>query len=285
MTAHWPFSKMHGLGNDFAVFEQSRAPNGVRMTSEMAHKICDRHRGVGADQILLLSPPSGNGATVRMDIWNPDGSTAEMCGNGVRAVGLYLEKHLRLRGPFSIETLAGPIEVQKAGSEFRVKMGEPRFPSKKPSLVEGFDVVEVDMGNPHAVIFLPVGRGEERVSSVDLIPLDQVGPKIERNPHFPHRTNVEFVEVVDGRNLRVRVWERGAGITLACGTGACAVAAAAIAGKHAGTQDGMLDLHLPGGRLRMEWKGPGHPIYMTGPAIEVFRGEWPLPTDPCLKAD
>jgi diaminopimelate epimerase len=262
-----PFIKMHGLGNDFVVIDDlDPAQPLAALTPELAVKICDRRFGVGADQILWLKPALNSfagGADARMEILNSDGSTAEMCGNGIRAVGLYLSK-----GRFSgkkrlvIETLAGNKIIEARGhDEFLVDMGVPTVAATPETLQlkdRTLEFIEVNVGNPHAVIF---------VENLDAIPVETLGPEIEKHPRFPKRTNVEFVEIQSPTSARVRVWERGAGITLACGTGACASGIAAIS---SGRAKGPIEIHLPGGRLKISWTA-GQAVMMEGPATEVFR--------------
>ena len=265
------FTKMHGLGNDFVVLDEfagfSDAP--VFVDPALASRLADRHLGIGCDQLLLVGPPRLPGADARMEIWNPDGSHAEMCGNGIRAIALYLHDHgpsgLRERTSYAIETGAGLLSVSLHGRQVKVDMGAPRFAATTPERLEtpvgNFDFWEVSMGNPHAVIF---------VEKLGEVPLEKWGPVIERHPRFEKRTNVEFVEVVSPSRIRVKVWERGAGATLACGTGACASAVAAILSDQARQ---VLDVELPGGVLRLEWdRGAASPVWMTGPAVEVFSG-------------
>jgi diaminopimelate epimerase len=283
-----PFTKMHGLGNDFVVldlFGQGKPLAG--MDEARARVLCDRRFGVGADQVLVVGPPHGGesgGAASRMEIWNADGSTAEMCGNGIRAVALYLHDHapeaLRGRGSYRIETGAGVLEVFIEGRLVRVDMGPPRLLADRAERLEtphgAFEFWEVSMGNPHAVIFVPPG------SSLGALELEKIGPAIENHPRFPKRTNVEFVRVAGPGEVDVRVWERGAGITLACGTGACA---SAVATLHSLARDrgGSLKVRLPAGSLRLDWNGKKTgPVWMTGPAVEVFRGEF---SDPSGSAD
>ncbi len=268
------FTKMQGLGNDFIVLDEfagfSETP--VFIDSQLAARLSHRQFGIGCDQLLLVGPARAPGAQARMDIWNPDGSRAEMCGNGIRAVALYLHDHgpesLRGKWNYDIETGAGvlSVSVSASGRQVRVNMGPPRFAAPKPeelsTPVGNFEFWEVNMGNPHAVIFVP------RVSEV---PLETLGPVIETHARFEKRTNVEFVEVVWDSKIRVRVWERGAGVTLACGTGACASAVAAIL---SGAVRHSLEVELPGGVLHLEWSKRKHdPVWMTGPAVEVFQGE------------
>ncbi len=277
-----PFTKMQGIGNDFIVIDELRGASeilqGASQVSQvldphLAKRLCDRRNGIGADQILWIRKPEHSGADARMEILNADGSTAEMCGNGIRAVGLYLHDH----GPkpkqskYQIETLAGVLETEIRGRDVRVNMGVPQLGEAFPegeelhALGRLYRFFEVNMGNPHAVFFV-----EEDLKS---LPLEDLGPEIENHSRFPDRTNVEFVQVLDERTLQVRVWERGAGITLACGTGACASAVAALATKRV---QGVVTVRLPGGDLRVEWAGGANPVFMEGPALEVFRGEYDL---------
>lgn len=265
-----PFVKMHGLGNDFIVIDDFIKPRNsvTAITPELARKICDRRFGVGADQVLWLRKPQAN-ADVRMDILNADGSTAEMCGNGIRAVALYLAKEGAKKPSYKVETLAGLLEVRLNDDLVTVDMGKPvlsgGFPREGESLRLEETVIrffEVSMGNPHAVVFV------DRTSDVAL---ESIGPRVETHSRFPKRTNVEFVEVKGSDTIIVRVWERGAGVTLACGTGACAAAVATIA---TGRAKSPLNVDLPGGRLRISWAGEGYSVMMEGPATEVFRGEY-----------
>jgi diaminopimelate epimerase len=270
-----PFVKMHGLGNDFVVIDDLQGAKSD-LTTDLARKICDRRFGIGADQILWLRHPqvTETQADARMEILNSDGSVAEMCGNGIRAVALYLYDS----GPkprqkdYLIETLAGLKKVTITGRDVAVDMGAPGlYPKSKEGEVievtEGrisqrFTFHEVSMGNPHAVIFS---------DNVEKIALEEIGPLLENHPRFPKKTNVEFVQVISSSEIRVRVWERGAGITLACGTGACASATAAL---YTGRVKGQVKVGLPGGALLIDWAGEGQPLIMQGPATEVFRGEY-----------
>lgn len=274
-----PFTKLHGLGNDFILIDDLGKPAGLcqPVTAELARRVCDRRLGVGADQLLWLksATASGAGADARMDILNSDGSVAEMCGNGIRAAALYLYRHGPKRKPeYLIETLAGDKLVEVSEGLVRVDMGEPvlkaGFSTQGESIqVEGreFRFFEVDMGNPHAVIFLDGQDGGP--DALDSLDVARFGRAIENHPRFPNRTNVEFVQVMGSREIRVRVWERGAGITLACGTGACASAVASLA---TGRAQGVVEVRLPGGALQIQWDGAKAPVYMKGPAEEVFTG-------------
>lgn len=282
-----PFIKMHGLGNDFVLIDDLGKPAGLchPLSSERARAICDRRLGVGADQLLWLksATPDAEGsaskADARMDIFNADGSVAEMCGNGIRAVALYLYRHgPERKAEYDIETLAGIKRVEVRAGVVRVDMGAPKLGamfgasghagsgalSGESINVLGRELCffEVDMGNPHAVIFVESLAGCE---------FEKLGPALEVHPRFPKRTNVEFVEVRGAREIQVRVWERGAGPTLACGTGACASAVASLA---TGRVQGKVEVMLPGGALSIQWDGDGQSVWMEGPAEEVFRGQY-----------
>lgn len=274
------FTKMHGLGNDYVYvncFEET-VPDPV----SIAIRVSDRHFGIGSDGLILILPSET--ADARMRIFNPDGSEAEMCGNGLRCVAKYLYDHgIARKDRLTIETGAGLLTVDlEIGStdrveRVRVDMGIPRLSRREipmlgdpPDgmavslpLVVGdreFRVTAISMGNPHCVIF---------VDDVDLFPVETYGSLIENHPLFPRRTNVEFVQIISPSEVRQRTWERGAGETLACGTGASAVC---VAGVLNGVTDRRIVNHLRGGDLELEWKSVGN-LYMTGPATEVFRGE------------
>lgn len=261
-----PFTKMHGLGNDFIVIDETHAQ---RLTPETARRLCDRRHGIGADQILWMKKPHDpSNAQARMEIFNADGSQAEMCGNGIRAAALYLAKQSH-KTQYAIETLAGTKFVEIQGTEVIVNMGEPvlgaHARNPQGELLElktrRLHFHEINMGNPHAVFFVN-SHGAELAR--------ELGPEIERHARFPQRTNVEFVEIKSSDTIRVHVWERGAGVTLACGTGACASGVASLLIQKV---SGMVNVELPGGRLRVRWEGAGQPTWMQGPATEVFRGE------------
>ncbi|MEW6573080.1 MAG: diaminopimelate epimerase [Bacillota bacterium] len=272
------FVKMHGLGNDFVITVGESVPPDP---GDLARRVCDRHFGVGADGLVFLLP--SRNADLQMRIFNPDGSEAEMCGNAIRCAAKYafesgLVEHIELR----IETGAGILVPRlsiDAGRvrEVEVNMGKPvlersLIPMKGPPgrvVDEPFDVAgetyritAVSFGNPHCVLFVP---------DVSAINLPVAGPVIENHPAFPRRTNVEFVQVLSPQDVSVRVWERGAGETLACGTGACA---AAVAGVLNGLTGRRVLVRLPGGELLISWSEDDN-VYMTGPAVEVFTGQWP----------
>ncbi len=267
------FTKMHGLGNDFIVID-TRARE-LPDPAAFAVKFCERRRGIGADQVLLLRPSSVG--DFGMKIFNADGSEVEMCGNGVRCLGKYIwDRGLSTSNPLIIETSAGLIRPERQGELVRVDMGTPTLtPGDIPVAIGGpgpvidhaftagdrkFPITCVSMGNPHAVIFLEEDLGR--------FPVACYGPIIEHAPLFPKRTNVEFVTVHDSSHITMRVWERGAGETMACGTGASAAGVASMLKR---LTERRLTVTLPGGDLIIEWSEDGH-VYMTGPAVEVFEG-------------
>ena len=256
------FHKMHGLGNDFVVLDAREGA--VAMDEARARAIADRRTGVGCDQVVLLEP--SDVAEVRMRIWNADGGEVEACGNAARCVAL-LEG-----GETSIETKSGVIHASANGSAATIDMGAPRFAWDEIPLAYamdtaampvGWEMLEnpfaVNVGNPHVVFFVEDANGVE---------LERLGPLIEHDPLFPERVNVN-VASIENDALRLRVWERGAGLTLACGTGACATAVAAIRRKLVTSP---VEVRLPGGILTIEW-APGQTIRMRGPATHVFTGE------------
>jgi len=266
------FTKMHGLGNDFVVLVPAQI--GDQDWPDLARRMCDRHFGIGADGILLVLPSAS--ADFRMRMFNPDGSEAEMCGNGIRCFGKFVLENGFWDSPeLTVDTLAGlqrlRLHVQNGKVDsVEVDMGLPRAPATDQRLVirvngEDLALTQVSMGNPHAVAFLE--------APVQDYPLTTIGPLVEKDPAFPMRTNFEIVNVLSRDRVRVRVWERGAGITLACGTGACA---AAVAARLRGHTDESVIVQLPGGDLRVAWPGPGKSVLMTGPATTVFAGEWLL---------
>lgn len=272
------FFKVHGLGNDFILLDglKEKLPSD---TARAAVKLCDRHFGIGADGLVLVLPSEK--ADVMMRIYNSDGSEAEMCGNAIRCFARYVyESGYVARNEFTVETLAGvmsPRLVLENGlvTGVRVDMGEPSFNradipmlgAEGQAVNEPLEVLDrtfyatcLLMGVPHCVIF---------VDDVEKIELEKYGPHLERHPIFPRKTNVHFVEVLNDSEMKMRIWERGAGVTMACGTGACGtLAAAAVNGKTGRTAV----IHLPGGSLEIEWAENNH-IYMTGPARLVFSGE------------
>ncbi len=275
------FTKMHGLGNDYIYLNALDQDLSQYNLEKLAQVLSDRHFGVGGDGIILILPAAQ--ADFRMRIFNADGSEAEMCGNGLRALAKYVyERGLTDELKLEVETSAGNIPLAmdvKAGQVVAVSldMGQPRLerqqipmrgePADQPVIQEPLEVdgtaVEitcVSMGNPHCVIF---------VDDVDSFPVAELGPSIESHQLFPERTNVEFVTVLDQHHLRMRVWERGAGETLACGTGA---AAATVAGALTERSNRRVEVSLWGGELQVEWAQDNH-VFLTGPAAEVFSGD------------
>ncbi|MFO8058437.1 MAG: diaminopimelate epimerase [bacterium] len=265
------FTKMHGLGNDMIVLDSLES--GFVPGAEQARSMCRRRFGIGADQVLVLLP--SDSADFRMLILNSDGSEVEMCGNGIRCLARYIrERGLSDKEELEVETLAGIIRPRVENGLVKVDMGEPEFEASRiPVKGEGkvslaslsidddiFKISAVSMGNPHCVI---------QVDEVDKVPLETVGPRIETHPWFKNRTNVEFVEVLSKDHIKVRVWERGAGATLACGTGACA---AAVVMADLGLADRELTVSLPGGDLEIEWNKESNRVRMSGPAEEVYNG-------------
>ena len=259
------FIKMHGLGNDFIVIDsRSEKLEGIDL-SKLAIKLCDRNYGIGADGILIASPSSS--ADVKMRVFNPDGSEAEMCGNGIRCFAKYIYETLEKKKELiSVETLAGVIlpsilEYKGRTAVVEVDMGIPKDIKNAELKVDGskYNATLVSFGNPHCVIF---------VDDVSKVAIDEVGPKIETDKMFPNRTNVEFVQVVSKKEAVIKVWERGAGETLACGTGACA---SAVAGISAGKLEKDVLIRLPGGSLDIEWQEDKH-VILRGPAETVFEG-------------
>ena len=258
------FVKAHGTGNDFVVVED--LTDRYRITPELVRAVCDRHFGVGADGLIRIAP--GTDAPFFMDYRNADGSLAEMCGNGVRVVDKYLGDRGHVGGAFDLETRAGVKHLELHADDrgdidrVTVDMGPPALDEERTLEVDGERVTAtcLSMGNPHAVVF---------VDDVDKAPVTTLGPALETHPAFaPDKTNVEFAQVVDRATVRQRTWERGVGETLACGTGACAVAVAAQVKDLAGRP---LVIEVRGGRLELDWT-PGGTVRMTGPAREVAHG-------------
>lgn len=273
------FTKMHGLGNDFVVFDAVR--QGVDLTRAQLQLLADRRFGVGCDQILLVERPTQAGADFRYRIFNADGSEAEQCGNGARCfVKFVRDQGLTAQRVMRVETAGGMISptLQDDG-EVRVDMGRPRFlPSDIPFKADQDSVIhrlEIDgdvleitvlsMGNPHAV---------QVVADIDRAPVTTQGPRLEHHPRFPQGVNAGYMQVVDRVTIALRVWERGAGETMACGTGACA---AVVAGIRRGLLAAHVTVHTRGGLLVIDWPGPDAAVQMTGPAVTVFEGEWQVP--------
>jgi diaminopimelate epimerase len=274
------FSKMHGIGNDFVVLDcRQRA---FPLDAAQIRALADRHTGVGFDQLLSIEPARNPGCAFYYGIWNADGSPSGQCGNGVRCVAAWLHRAgaLALGDSVTIESPSGPVTVRLLGTnEVTVDMGEPVFePAQVPFAAaatadryeivvgdERLDIGAVSMGNPHAVV---------AVDDLADPALQRLGPLLTNHPRFAQGANAGFVQRIDRSRLRLRVHERGAGWTRACGTGACA----AMAVLHQrGDVDDSVAVELPGGTLRIDWAGPGHTLWMTGPAAFAFEGEWPVP--------
>jgi diaminopimelate epimerase len=275
------FTKMHGIGNDYVyveTFTQSPPPDPARLAVTMS----DRHFGVGSDGLILIMPSEV--ADARMMMFNADGSEGEMCGNGIRCVAKYLYDHgLAGKDRVTVETGRGllSLDLEAEGGRVRrvrVDMGVPILkdveiptllsgepPIDAPIQIDGrtLAVTAVSMGNPHAVIY---------VDNVEQFPLVVLGPALEHHPMFPRRVNVHVVDLLSPSEVRMRTWERGSGLTLACGTGACAVC---VAGVLTGRTGSRILAHLPGGELVLDWPDRQASVFMTGPATEVFSGVWP----------
>jgi diaminopimelate epimerase len=268
------FTKMHGLGNDFIVFDVDQ-PDAVP-SPDAIRRLADRRTGIGFDQALVLSPARRSGTDVYYRIFNADGSEVEQCGNGARCIArLVATRAARQDRPLSMDSPAGVVKAQlRRDGLVSVAMGIPDFdprslpfeaereaPSYRIELAGGpVEFGAVSIGNPHAVI---------RVRSVDDAPVDTIGPAIENHPRFPRRVNVGFLEILAPDHVRLRVFERGVGETRACGTGACAAVAV---GRRHGPLAEEVRVDLPGGRLVVQWPGPGEPIWLTGPAETAFEG-------------
>ena len=268
------FIKTQGAGNDFVLVDcLSHNPLEGQDLGKLAIRLCDRHFGIGGDGLVLVLPSAS--ADFRMRIMNPDGSEAEMCGNATRCVAKFLYDRGLAQKTINLETLAGVKIIEAAGQGYSVNMGKPALDASEIPVIgyEGrvisqplkvadreFDITCVSMGNPHCVIF---------VDALEEIALDKLGPAVETHTAFPRKTNVEFAKVLGRDEVRVLVWERAAGATLACGTGACATL---VAGVLNGLLDRKATIHLPGGDLLIQWLESGE-VLMTGPAEEVFRGE------------
>jgi diaminopimelate epimerase len=284
------FTKMHGCGNDYVFIDGWReALPPAETLGPLARRMSDRHCGVGSDGLIIVEPPVSHSADARMRMFNSDGSMSEMCGNGLRCAAKLAFDHGHVRqGRVQVETGAGllPVELIFDGSRCigaRVEMGRPRLlPSEVPVEHAGpgpllrvdlaydggrAEAIAVGMGNPHAVIFVPAAEAADVM---------RIGPRIETHPLFPRRTNVEFVSVLAGDGmplLRQRTWERGAGETQACGTGACAATVAAILDRRIAGRTAIVRLN--GGELRVSWPSDDAAVTMEGPAVSVFEGDWP----------
>jgi diaminopimelate epimerase len=304
------FTKMHGIGNDY-VYVNGFAEQ-IANPAELARAVSDRHFGIGSDGLILILP--SDKADVRMRMFNADGSEAEMCGNGVRCVAKYAFDHkLTQSNPMRVETGRGVLSLQlhvdnEKVRQVTVNMGEPILslpeipvnvekivaatpasPLSKieatqasrpqtgfhrlhlPQIDDAVDAAFVSMGNPHAVMY---------VNDVAKVDLNHLGPLIENHPAFPRRINAHFVQVISSAEVIMKTWERGSGITLACGTGACAVA---VAGVFTGRSSRNILAHLPGGDLSLEWRENDSNVYMTGPATEVFEGTWSITAETAVK--
>ncbi len=268
------FTKMHGIGNDFVVFDAIHQP--VALSGDDYRHIADRRFGVGCDQILLVEKARLPGTDFHYRIINADGSEVEACGNGARCFARFVrDKGLTDKSEIPVGTAAGAIRLKLLADErVEVDMGVPvlepaaiPFEAARRALsysleVDGVtrEISAVSMGNPHAVLIVP---------DVDETPVDQLGPRIERHPRFPRRVNAGFMQILDRGHIRLRVYERGTGETLACGTGACA---AVVAGRLLGRLDSQVSVQLPGGELVVEWQAEGQPVLMRGTAETVFEG-------------
>ncbi|MBV8046365.1 MAG: diaminopimelate epimerase [Paludibacterium sp.] len=270
------FSKMHGLGNDFMVIDGVR--QSVDLTPAQIRHWGDRHFGIGFDQLLLVEPPTGHDNDFRYRIFNNDGGEVEQCGNGARCFARFVaEQGLSDRRMLRVETARGVIQPELMDNgEVRVDMGIPRLdPAEIPFVAErqaityplavageSIDISAVSMGNPHAVLIVP---------EVELAPVKSIGQALQQSRHyFPDSVNVGFMQIVSPDEIRLRVYERGAGETLACGTGACAAVVAGVLRKRLGNR---VRVHTHGGDLTVEWAGIGHAVHMIGPATTVFSGE------------
>jgi len=273
------FTKMHGLGNDFVVLDGIRQQ--VDLTASQYKRLADRRLGVGCDQVLVVERPRSTGVDFRYRIFNADGGEVEQCGNGARCFVKFVRDNGYTQAKrIRVETAGGIIvpEIDDSG-EVTVDMGVPRFAAVAIPFVGGTDdVVQpldvagetiaisvVSMGNPHAVQVVP---------DLDAAPVATQGPLLEHHRRFPQRVNAGYMQVVDRATIRLRVWERGAGETLACGTGACAAVVSAV---RRGLVDSPVRVETRGGWLTIAWKGPGEGVLMTGPATTVFEGEWEIP--------
>ena len=269
------FTKMHGLGNDFVVIDGINQR--IKLSTERIQTLADRRFGIGCDQVLLVEPPQHPDVDFRYRIFNHDGSEVENCGNGARCFAKFVhDRQLTGKSTIVVETCSGQMTLNiQANGDITVNMGVPELtPSAIPfqseqrqtlyklPLDEGpIDISAVSMGNPHAVTL---------VNDVNQAPVSTQGPAIEQHPYFPNRVNAGFMAVRSSSEIDLRVYERGAGETLACGTGACA---AVVAGRLQNLLDEQVSVNLPGGQLSIQWKGEGHPVMMTGPAETTFHGQ------------
>jgi diaminopimelate epimerase len=279
MAQRLRFTKMQGLGNDFVVLDATREP--IALDPATVRRLADRHFGVGCDQVLVVEKPARLDVDFRYRIFNADGGEVEQCGNGARCFVRFVRaRGLTNKRAIRVETAGGIIEPRlEDDGQVTVDMGTPVFRAAAVPFIGGTEAVleplEVDgatigvsvlsMGNPHAV---------QQVDDVDAAPVTIQGPRIEAHPRFPKRVNAGYMQVIDRANIRLRVWERGAGETLSCGTGACA---AAVVGIRRDLIDSPVQVATRGGVLGIAWKGGGAPVMMTGPAETVFEGEWSVP--------
>ena len=269
------FTKMHGLGNDFVVFDAIH--QSLSLTPDQIRRIADRRFGIGCDQVLVVEPSGQAGVDFRYRIYNADGGEVEQCGNGARCFARFVrDKGLSNKDEIAVETSAGVIYPRiRSEYEVTVNMGVPQFepkdvPFEAPARQTTYpleigdmsvEVGVVSMGNPHAV---------QVVADVESAPVAEQGPLFQSHPQFPNQVNAGFMQVIDRGHIRLRVFERGVGETLACGTGACA---AVVVGRQMGLLDDRVSVELPGGTLDIHWEGEGQPVLMTGPATTVFEGE------------
>lgn len=269
------FTKMHGLGNDFVVLDL--LSQNVRISKALIKRLADRHFGIGCDQVLLVEHPGNPDVDFRYRIFNCDGSEVEQCGNGSRCFAQFVsEKKLTGKNPILVETAGGIIELNLlSDGQVRVNMGEPRFaPEQIPFVADNeqsvyaidakgreLEISVASMGNPHAVTL---------VDNIRRVRVEKTGRLLSNHDCFPERANIGFMQVVDEHNFKLRVYERGVGETLACGTGACA---AFVIGVQRGLLANNASAQLPGGTLKLEWAGPGHAVFMTGPATTVYDGQ------------
>ena len=268
------FTKMHGLGNDFVVI--NALEQAVNLDSEQVRRIAHRRLGVGCDQLLVIRPSRNGAADFLCNIYNADGSEAEQCGNGMRCVALYLRANgIISRDDVAVETPGGLVTLYFEGDLVRVNMGCPNFsPAQIPLTAtktqqryraeldqEAVEFAALSLGNPHAVI---------RVDDLDNALVGSLGPQLQRHPMFPNSVNVGFMQVLDNSHIRLRVYERGVGETLACGSGACA---AVVAGIKVYNLAEKVEVALPGGSLAISWAGDDEPVWMTGPGTTVYEGK------------
>ena len=275
------FTKMHGLGNDYVYIYCNNCKTQKKNISSLARFVSNRHFGIGSDGLILIS--DSQIADFKMRIFNSDGSEAKMCGNGIRCVGKFVyDKHLTTKENITIETLSGVKNLQLNVENEKVKtvkvdMGKPILEAEKIPVISDMNIAQglkltaidkdfyvdcISMGNPHAVT---------KVENLENFEIEKYGPVLENDKHFPDRANIEFIEVIDRKNVKMRVWERGSGETLACGTGACSVAVSCILNR---LTENKINVELLGGTLKIEWNENNKHIYMTGPAETVYEGEF-----------